>query len=63
MMLNLQKHQPHAYVGKLPWGRHRMEQDRLHHVAPGFETLNQTQCLPILIVRDPLHWMHSMVCI
>jgi hypothetical protein len=62
MLLNLQKHQQHKYVGKLPWGRHRMEQDRLKHVAPGFENLNQTQCLPVLIIRDPLHWMHSMVC-
>jgi hypothetical protein len=38
-----------------------MEQGRLHHMAKGFEDLNQTQCLPILIIRDPLHWMHSLV--
>ena len=46
---------------QVPWGKHRMEARRLHHSAPGAKDLDQTQCLPVVIVRDPYHWMQSMV--
>ena len=46
---------------QVPWGKHRMEYRRLHHIAPGLHMYNQTQCLPIVIIRDPFAWMQSMV--
>lgn len=48
-------------VWQVPWGKHRMEWVRLKHVASGMKDRNQSQCLPIVIVRDPYHWMQSMV--
>jgi len=45
---------------QVPWGKHRMEARRLHHVAPGAEKFVHEKCLPIVIVRDPYHWMQSM---
>ena len=46
---------------QVPWGKHRMEYRRLHHIAPGLNVYNQTQCLPVVIIRDPFAWMQSMV--
>ncbi|KAL7565791.1 hypothetical protein ACA910_015571 [Epithemia clementina (nom. ined.)] len=47
---------------QVPWGKHRMEARRLRHVAKTGKSsgLDQTKCLPIVIVRDPYHWMQSM---
>eukprot|EP00977_Amphora_coffeiformis_P010891 scaffold2574_cov168-Amphora_coffeaeformis.AAC.3 len=41
-------------------GKHRMPYRRLDHVAPGMEKRDQTKCLPVVIIRDPYHWMQSM---
>jgi hypothetical protein len=38
-----------------------MEYRRNNHVAAGLSRYNQTQCLPIVIIRDPFAWMQSMV--
>ena len=42
-------------------GKHRMPYQRLKHVAPGMDKKNQSEILPIVIVRDPYNWMQSMV--
>lgn len=41
-------------------GKHRMPYRRLDHVAPGMEKRDQSNCLPVVIIRDPYHWMQSM---
>ena len=38
-----------------------MPYQRLKHVAAGMNKKNQSECLPIVIVRDPYNWMQSMV--
>lgn len=45
---------------QVPWGKHRDPSVRLHHVAPGMEHVEQRDVLPIIIMRDPFHWMQSM---
>jgi hypothetical protein len=45
---------------QVPWGKHRDPSVRLIHVAPGMEKVEQRDVLPIVIMRDPLHWMQSM---
>jgi len=44
---------------QVPWGKHRMPWQRLNHTAPRMELRNQTAVLPVVLVRDPLHWMQS----
>lgn len=46
---------------QVPWGKHRMEFVRMNHTAPGFSGWNKEHCLPVVVIRDPYHWMHSMV--
>jgi hypothetical protein len=47
---------------QVPWGKHRVPAlTRLKHVAPRMEGKVQTDVLPIVMVRDPFHWMQSMV--
>jgi hypothetical protein len=46
---------------QVPWGKHRMESVRLTHIAPGFEKAILQDAMPIVMIRDPLHWMQSMV--
>jgi hypothetical protein len=38
-----------------------MPYQRLKHVAPGMDKKDQSKCLPVVIIRDPYHWMQSMV--
>lgn len=45
---------------QVPWGKHRMAFQRLHHTADGLGHWNQSLILPIIMIRDPLHWMQSM---
>lgn len=46
---------------QVPWGKHRMEARRLNHKARRIKgDLDQTKCLPVVIVRDPYQWMQSM---
>ncbi|GKY92989.1 hypothetical protein MPSEU_000267500 [Mayamaea pseudoterrestris] len=45
---------------QVPWGKHRMEFVRLNHTASGLEKYNQLEALPIVLIRDPYSWMHSM---
>ena len=49
------------HTWQVPWGKHRMPFVRLSHVAPGMDQENQQQVLPIVMIRDPFHWMQSMV--
>jgi hypothetical protein len=50
-------------VWQVPWGKHRMvDKARLRHVAPGMQQYQHEHCLPIVIIRDPYHWLQSMVC-
>jgi hypothetical protein len=46
---------------QVPWGKHRMESVRLIHTAATMETARKEYALPIVMIRDPLHWMQSMV--
>lgn len=46
---------------QVPWGKHRMESVRLTHIAPSMEKAIKEDALPIVMIRDPLHWMQSMV--
>jgi hypothetical protein len=46
---------------QVPWGKHRMESVRLTHTAPSFEKASKQDAMPIVMIRDPLHWMQSMV--
>ena len=60
--LNMQKNlEGIRALYQVPWGKHRMEARRLKHTAPGAGKFNQSNCLPVVIVRDPYHWMQSMV--
>ena len=43
-----------------PWGKHRVPARRLHRAAANMEQVNQTEALPIVILRDPYFWMQSM---
>jgi hypothetical protein len=45
---------------QVPWGKHRNPSVRLSHIAPGMENVIQRDVLPIIIVRDPYHWLQSM---
>lgn len=45
---------------QVPWGKHRVPRVRLQHKAPGLGNVPQEDVLPIVILRDPLHWMQSM---
>lgn len=45
---------------QVPWGKHRPAAVRGQHAASTMEAVNQTDVLPVVIVRDPLTWMHSM---
>jgi hypothetical protein len=45
---------------QVPWGKHRDPSVRLSHVAPGMEKVDQRDVLPIIITRDPYHWLQSM---
>lgn len=58
--VNFYSHQKGTVIWQVPWGKHRMERKRLHHSAPEMEVMNQTNCLPVVVIRDPYHWMQSM---
>jgi hypothetical protein len=45
---------------QVPWGKHRVPYVRLQHVAPGMAQIQQEDVLPIIMIRDPFHWMQSM---
>ena len=45
---------------QVPWGKHRVPYVRLQHVAPGMANVQQEDVLPIIMIRDPFHWMQSM---
>jgi hypothetical protein len=47
-------------VWQVPWGKHRVPFVRLNHVAPGMININQEDVLPVIMIRDPFHWMQSM---
>ena len=47
-------------VWQVPWGKHRVPYVRLHHIAPGMNAIRQEHVLPIILIRDPFHWMQSM---
>lgn len=46
---------------QVPWGKHRMPFVRLSHYANGLEKQDQTKVMPVVVIRDPFHWMQSMV--
>ena len=62
MQHNLERSSMVSAYYQVPWGKHRMEYQRLQHSAVGRSALlNQTNCLPIILIRDPYQWMQSMV--
>jgi hypothetical protein len=50
-----------AQKWQLPWGKHREAKVRLSHTASGFDKAIKEDVMPIVMIRDPLHWMQSMV--
>jgi hypothetical protein len=44
-----------------PWGKHNPPSFRYKNVAPqGGVGINQTNVLPVVVIRDPISWMYSM---
>lgn len=44
-----------------PWGKHNPAPWRLHHLAAvGSKGVNQTEFLPVVMIKDPITWMASM---
>jgi hypothetical protein len=46
---------------EVPWGKHLMESLRLTHTDPSMKMVDKQDAMPIVMIRDPLHWMQSMV--
>lgn len=61
MEFHLRKNLQVSSRWQVPWGKHRVAAVRLKHTAPGMTKMNQEDALPIVMVRDPYHWMQSMV--
>lgn len=57
-------HDQRAKKGMLwhvPWGKHNPVSWRTHHkAAVGSRGIEQTHVLPIVVIKDPFHWMSSM---
>ena len=49
------------YAWQVPWGKHRMEFVKHNHTAPGLAKFVKEHALPVVVIRDPFHWMQSMV--
>lgn len=60
MEYNLQHNVNAPSAWQVPWGKHRMEFVRLNHTAPGAENRVKAHVLPVVMIRDPFHWMQSM---
>ncbi len=45
---------------QVPWGKHNPVSWRNHHVAPSHEGIVQDNVLPVVMIKDPYHWMGSM---
>ena len=45
---------------QVPWGKHNPAFWRTQHFAKSAANVNQTNVLPIVIIKDPLFWMGSM---
>ena len=46
---------------QVPWGKHNPAPMRLHHKAKvGSNDIDQTHVLPVVMIKDPYHWMKSM---
>jgi len=45
---------------QVPWGKHSPVSWRYKHAAPTMTTLNQTEFLPAVVIKDPYTWMDSM---
>ena len=43
---------------QVPWGKHRMAEVKWNHTANEMENIKKENVLPIVIVRDPLAWLH-----
>jgi hypothetical protein len=43
-----------------PWGKHNPVSWRLHHEAKLMHGIEQTDFLPIVMIKDPITWMSSM---
>ena len=43
-----------------PWGKHNPVSWRLHHEAKLMKGVEQTDFLPIVMIKDPITWMSSM---
>ena len=45
---------------QVPWGKHNPSFWRTFHSAKSSMDVNQTNVLPVVIIKDPLFWMTSM---
>ena len=45
---------------QVPWGKHNPSHYRLIHYAPSSKGVVRENVLPIVMIKDPLTWMHSM---
>ena len=45
---------------QVPWGKHNPSSYRTTHFAPASKGLIRENVLPVVLIKDPLTWMHSM---
>lgn len=45
---------------QVPWGKHMMPEFKWNNTAKAYKRYNKTATLPVVLVRDPYHWMQSM---
>jgi len=45
---------------QVPWGKHRVPWVRLNHTAPRMNDTNPEFALPVVMIRDPFHFLQSM---
>ena len=45
---------------QVPWGKHRMAENKWTNTAEGFEQYNKNYVLPVVMIRDPFNFFQSM---
>jgi hypothetical protein len=50
----------HGILSQLPWDKHYLPSLRYNHTAQHMESVSREHVLPIVLIRDPFTWVHSM---
>lgn len=45
---------------QVPWGKHRLANTKWNHTAKSMEQYTKQHVLPVVVIRHPLVWLHSM---